>query len=79
MGDSVEACSFCDKTRDEVRKLIQGAARGDVYICDECIDLCNDVIFGETPAIIRPFRMALRGLWWRITGRLPPLEERPTN
>lgn len=34
-------CSFCGKTRDEVRKLIAGPT---VYICDECIDLCNDII-----------------------------------
>jgi ATP-dependent protease Clp ATPase subunit len=31
-------CSFCGKSQDEVRKLIAGPT---VYICDECIDLCN--------------------------------------
>jgi hypothetical protein len=37
-------CSFCGKNQDEVRKLIAGPA---VYICDECIDLCNDIIAEE--------------------------------
>ncbi|HBN85327.1 MAG TPA: ATP-dependent Clp protease ATP-binding subunit ClpX, partial [Clostridiales bacterium] len=34
-------CSFCGKTQDEVRKLIQGPG---VYICDECIELCSEII-----------------------------------
>jgi ATP-dependent Clp protease ATP-binding subunit ClpX len=34
-------CSFCGKSRDEVRKLIAGPT---VYICDECVTLCNDII-----------------------------------
>lgn len=37
-------CSFCGKNQEEVRKLIAGP---DVYICDECIDLCNDIILEE--------------------------------
>ena len=41
-GDLV--CSFCGKSQDEVRKLIAGPT---VYICDECIDLCNDIIAEE--------------------------------
>jgi ATP-dependent Clp protease ATP-binding subunit ClpX len=43
------ACSFCNKTQSQVRKLIAGP---DVFICDECIDLCNDVLQEELPAII---------------------------
>jgi len=38
-------CSFCGKNQDEVRKLIAGPA---VYICDECIELCNEIIAEET-------------------------------
>jgi ATP-dependent Clp protease ATP-binding subunit ClpX len=38
-------CSFCGKNRDEVRKLIAGPT---VYICDECIELCNDIIAEES-------------------------------
>src|SRR5216117_778002 len=34
-------CSFCGKGREEVRKLIAGPT---VYICDECVDRCNDII-----------------------------------
>ncbi|RMH32532.1 MAG: ATP-dependent Clp protease ATP-binding subunit ClpX [Nitrospirae bacterium] len=37
-------CSFCGKTRDQVRKLIAGPA---VYICDECVGLCNDIMAEE--------------------------------
>ena len=37
-------CSFCGKSQNDVRKLIAGPT---VYICDECIDLCNDIIAEE--------------------------------
>src|SRR3989339_1249803 len=37
-------CSFCGKSQDEVKKLIAGPS---VYICDECVDLCNDIIVEE--------------------------------
>lgn len=37
-------CSFCGKGQDEVRKLIAGPT---VYICDECVDLCNEIIAEE--------------------------------
>ena len=37
-------CSFCGKNQNEVRKLIAGPS---VYICDECVDLCNDIIKEE--------------------------------
>lgn len=37
-------CSFCGKSQEEVKKLIAGPA---VYICDECIELCNDIIAEE--------------------------------
>ena len=37
-------CSFCSRSQEEVRKLIAGPS---VYICDECIDLCNDIIAEE--------------------------------
>ena len=38
-------CSFCGKSQHEVRKLIAGPT---VFICDECVDLCNDIISEET-------------------------------
>lgn len=37
-------CSFCNRSQEEVRKLIAGPS---VYICDECIELCNDIIAEE--------------------------------
>jgi len=45
-GD-VLRCSFCGKSQDEVKRLIAGPA---AYICDECIDLCNDIILEEGAA-----------------------------
>ena len=44
-GDLVK-CSFCGKSQKQVKKLIAGPG---VYICDECIDLCNDIIAEELP------------------------------
>ena len=38
-------CSFCNKTQDQVRKLIAGPSG--VYICDECVDICADIIEEE--------------------------------
>ncbi|CAN7493923.1 ATP-dependent Clp protease ATP-binding subunit ClpX [Pseudorhodoferax sp. LjRoot39] len=40
-------CSFCGKSQHEVKKLIAGPS---VFICDECIDLCNEIIRDEVPA-----------------------------
>ena len=40
-GDKDVLCSFCGKGQDEVKKLIAGPT---VYICDECIELCNDIV-----------------------------------
>lgn len=37
-------CSFCGKTQEEVRKIVAGPG---VYICDECINLCKDIIDEE--------------------------------
>ena len=42
-------CSFCGKSQHEVRKLIAGPS---VYICDECVDLCNDIISEEIREIM---------------------------
>jgi len=40
-------CSFCGKSQDDVRKLVAGPS---VYICDECVDLCNDILQEEFEA-----------------------------
>lgn len=49
--DSHFHCSFCGKSQDEVKKLIAGP---DVFICNECVDLCNEIIaeeFGQQGAL----------------------------
>ena len=47
-GEKTLYCSFCGKSQHEVKKLIAGQS---VFICDECIDLCNDIIRDELPAL----------------------------
>lgn len=43
-GEKLLYCSFCGKSQHEVKKLIAGPS---VFICDECIDLCNEIIRDE--------------------------------
>ncbi len=43
-GADLLKCSFCGKSQKQVKKLIAGPG---VYICDECIDLCNEIIEEE--------------------------------
>ena len=45
-GEKVLYCSFCGKSQHAVKKLIAGPS---VFICDECIELCNDIIRDEVP------------------------------
>ncbi len=63
--DILTSCSFCGKSQDEVAKLIAGP---DVYICDECIDLCNEIVHedekaaaviedGHRPASLKPMQI----------------------
>jgi ATP-dependent Clp protease ATP-binding subunit ClpX len=53
--DSHLKCSFCGKSQEQVRKLIAGPG---VYICDECVDLCNEILdeelFDSTAAVPQP-------------------------
>ena len=46
-GEKNLYCSFCGKSQHEVKKLIAGPS---VFVCDECIDLCNEIIRDELPA-----------------------------
>ena len=46
-GEKLLYCSFCGKSQHEVKKLIAGPS---VFICDECIDLCNDIVRDELSA-----------------------------
>ena len=43
--DDKVRCSFCGKTQDQVRKLIAGS--NNVFICDECIELCGEILEEE--------------------------------
>ncbi len=48
--EQVLRCSFCGKAQDEVKKLIAGPM---VYICDECVGLCNEIIDEDTQSAVR--------------------------
>ena len=50
-GSKIEGlnCSFCSKSQDDVRKLVAGP---NVYICDECVQLCNDILVEELEEIL---------------------------
>ena len=62
-GDKLLYCSFCGKSQHEVRKLIAGPS---VFVCDECVELCNDII-----------REEVQEKSTRLTGsKLPRSEER---
>ena len=47
-GGDLLKCSFCGKSQKQVKKLIAGPG---VYICDECIELCNEIIEEELATI----------------------------
>ena len=49
-SDSIR-CSFCDKTQDQVKKMIAGPAG--VYICDECVEICADIVEEEYEDMIQ--------------------------
>lgn len=45
MEEKKYRCSFCNKSQDQVRKLIAGP--NGAYICDECVDICSEIIEEE--------------------------------
>ena len=49
-------CSFCGKTQREAKKLIAGPM---VYICDECVELCNDILAEDEAKSIKPERLGV--------------------
>jgi ATP-dependent Clp protease ATP-binding subunit ClpX len=55
-GDKVLYCSFCGKSQHEVKKLIAGPS---VFVCDECIDLCNDILKEEIHELPREAQPSL--------------------
>ena len=72
-GREKYSCSFCGKGQDQVRRLVAGP--GPVFICDECVTLCNEIIAADAPPA-PPQRAAGGGRrrgrpgWWRrLLGR----------
>jgi hypothetical protein len=67
-------CSFCGKGQDQVRKLVAGPG---VYICDQCITLCNEVLDEDARSggskgqwVATTSRVTTRGGFWkRLFGR----------
>jgi hypothetical protein len=61
------SCSFCGKRQDQVRRLIDGPNW--VYICDQCIDLCNEIIAEGAPAPLPQLCVETggRGMWRHLT------------
>jgi ATP-dependent Clp protease ATP-binding subunit ClpX len=55
-GDDVLRCSFCNKSQNDVKKLIAGPT---VFICDECVDVCNEIITDDITAETSSIREAL--------------------
>ena len=55
-GDEVLRCSFCNKSQNDVKKLIAGPT---VFICDECVDVCNEIISDDISAEASSIKEAL--------------------
>ena len=64
-------CSFCFKSQHEVRRLISGP--GSIFICDECVDLCNEIIADRPLNSKSPSPEELPTQ--RLLERLGPIEE----
>jgi ClpX C4-type zinc finger len=60
-------CSFCGKSQHEVRKLIAGPT---VFICDECVELCMDIIGGREQVLVGEVAR-----WFRPQGKPGPLKK----
>ena len=75
-------CSFCGKSQKQVKKLIAGPG---VYICDECIDLCNEIIEEELSETAElkldelPKPAEIYGVPRRVRRRAGPGEEGPVG
>jgi|HubBroStandDraft_1064217.scaffolds.fasta_scaffold156542_1 hypothetical protein len=63
-------CTFCLKSQHEVKKLIAGP--GAIFICDECVALCNEYIAGRTPKMA-PFKIGNIATE-TLLARLKPIE-----
>jgi ATP-dependent Clp protease ATP-binding subunit ClpX len=66
-------CSFCFKSQHEVRKLVAGPAA--VYICDECVELCNEIIARGLPRSSSKTASPEELPTGRLLERLQPIED----
>ena len=57
-SDSRIRCSFCNKSQDQVRKMIAGPAG--VFICDECVDICTDIIDEEIDELVTTLQKLMK-------------------
>ena len=67
-GRGTRLCSFCGKQQDQVQRLIAGPA---VFICDECIQVCNEILAhvesnpgNATPQLAAPWWRRVVERWW---------------
>lgn len=67
-------CSFCGKPQEKVRRLIAGPG---VYICNECVELCSEVLAddsGNTRGRVRKTGRSPRRAWWARLFRTQELQ-----
>ena len=65
-------CSFCLKSQHEVQKLIAGP--GQIFICDECVGLCDEIVAGRTPKVDKAQFRIENIPSDRLLARLKPIE-----
>ena len=66
-------CSFCLKSQHEVKKLIAGP--GFIFICDECVGLCDQIIAGQTPKVDAERFLIGKIPTETLLARLKPIEQ----
>lgn len=64
--EGVYLCSFCGKDQDQIKRLVAGP--GGVYICDECVNLCKQIIDAEDTPAPRPRSLSLVATTWTPAG-----------
>ena len=85
-GRGTRLCSFCGKNQDQVQRLIAGPG---VFICDECIQLCNEILAqaeldsaapapsDTTPEFATPWWRHVQERWWMWVRPLTALPQNP--
>ena len=68
MSTDVPICSFCGKDRDRVRKLVAGP---NVYICDECVDLCCEILTEDYKSTMEPDQLGDAPFYRRYLANTP--------